>query len=222
MGRAVATGKEYTGVEKAIDYFNECLFDGALPDVLVTYQRKAGSCGYYSAGRFVARDGSGKKIPELALNPAVFEKQTDLEILQTLVHELCHHWQEFFGKKSRAGYHNKEWAAKMEATGLMPSSTGQAGGNKVGNKMSDYVIEGGPFEKKAKALLAKGFRFNFNSVDWRAASAGTEGEGEGETKPRGSKIKYACPCGQKAWGKPGLALVCGLCGEGFEEQDGGQ
>lgn len=223
MGRAILTGREYTGIEKAIDYFNDQLFDGALPDLLLTYQRKAGSCGYYCAGRFVARDGSGLTIPELALNPAIFDRQTDLEILQTLVHELCHHWQASFGKPSRSGYHNKEWAAKMESVGLMPSDTGAEGGKKTGNKMADYVIKGGPFEKKASALLTKGFRFNFNSLDWKRASGGgkEEGggeEGEGEEKPKGSKIKYLCPsCGAKVWGKSGLSLMCGKCSEYFNE-----
>lgn len=218
MGRAIITGKEYTGIEKAVDYFNDCLFDGALPDLLLTYQRKARSYGYYCPGRFVARDGSGNKVPELALNPSIFDKQTDLEILQTLVHELCHHWQHSFGKPSRHGYHNKEWAKQMESIGLMPSTTGEPGGKKVGNKMSDYVIAGGRFEEKAKSFLIKGFRFKFNSVNWQAANGGGNDAEEGEAKPRGSKIKYACPCGQKAWGKPGLDLICGKCKEAFEEQ----
>lgn len=214
------TGKEYTGIEQAFAVFNERLFGGELPDLLITYQRKAGSCGYYSPGRFERRDGSGR-VPELALNPAVFRKQSDIEILQTLGHEMAHHWQWTLGEPSRTGYHNHEWAEKMEAIGLMPSHNGQPGGKKVGQGMSDYVMPGGLFETVCQELLASGFRFNFQSVEGltlppAAIQEGEEGEGEPKPKkPRQSKVKYSCPCGQNAWGKPGLMLVCGKCGEGF-------
>ncbi|KAF0234887.1 SprT-like domain-containing protein [Fundidesulfovibrio putealis] len=214
------TGREYTGIERAYAFFNERLFDGELPDLLITYQRKAGSCGYYSPGRFERRDGSGS-VPELALNPAVFRKQTDVEILQTLGHEMAHHWQWCFGKPTRGGYHNKEWAGKMEAIGLIPSDTGQPGGRKVGPSMSDYVMPGGLFEQVCQELLAAGFRFNFQSVDCLPTAPvqadGEEGEG-GEPKPRKprqSKLKYTCPCGQNAWGKPGLAMMCAKCEGAF-------
>jgi len=208
------TGREYTGIEHAYAVFNDKLFGGELPDLLITYQRKAGSCGYYSPGRFERRGGQDR-VPELALNPAVFRQQSDMEILQTLGHEMAHHWQFTFGKPSRSGYHNKEWAAKMERLGLMPSSTGQPGGKKVGQKMGDYVIAGGRFEAVARQLLTSGFRFNFQSVEGAARAGGAGGEGEGEPKEK-SKIKYSCPCGQNAWGKPGLEILCGKCGAAFE------
>lgn len=214
------TGKEYTGIEQAYAVFNERLFNGELPDLLITYQRKAGSCGYYSPGRFERRDGSGR-VPELALNPSVFKQQTDMEILQTLGHEMAHHWQWTLGQPSRTGYHNQEWAEKMEAMGLMPSHTGQPGGRKLGQKMADYVMPGGLFEAVCKELLASGFRFNFQSVEgltFPPAAIPTEGEDEGESqpkKPRQSKVKYSCPCGQNAWGKPGLAILCAKCEEPF-------
>ena len=208
------TGTEYTGVERAFAVFNDRLFGGALPDLLITYQRKAGSCGYYSPARFERRGGK-ERVPELALNPAVFREQSDMEILQTLGHEMVHHWQWTSGKPSRSGYHNKEWAAKMESLGLMPSDTGKEGGKKLGQKMADYVIAGGLFETVSKELLAAGFRFNFQSVERLAYAGGGEGA-EGEpSKPKGSKIKYSCPCGQNVWGKPDLSILCGKCGAAF-------
>lgn len=219
------TSAEYTGIETAYGIFNARFFNGELPDLLITYQRKAGSCGYYSPGRFERRDGSGR-VPELALNPAVFRHQSDMEILQTLGHEMCHHWQFCCGNPSRTGYHNTEWANKMESIGLMPSDTGQPGGRKVGQRMADYVIPGGLFEQVCQNLLASGFRFNFQSIEGPEPApipTGT-GEAEGEegsgqpkpSKPKAkSKIKYACPCGQNAWGKPGLVILCGKCGMAF-------
>ncbi|MBM5564638.1 SprT-like domain-containing protein, partial [Klebsiella quasipneumoniae] len=89
---------------------------------------------------FVSRDGG--TTDEIAMNPAYFAVCPPEEIMQTLVHEMAHLWQHHFGKPGRRGYHNKEWAERMEEIGLMPSSTGKPGGAKTGDKMADYIIEG--------------------------------------------------------------------------------
>ena len=60
---------------------------------------------------------------------------------------MTHVWQHAFGKPSARGYHNKEWAAKMKAIGLQPSSTGMVGGKETGQRMMDYIIPGGAFTK---------------------------------------------------------------------------
>ena len=67
---------EYSGLQEAFDQFNAALFEGSLPDVFITYQRKAHSFGYFAADRFSGRiDKSGNH--ELALNPDGFINQTD-------------------------------------------------------------------------------------------------------------------------------------------------
>jgi predicted SprT family Zn-dependent metalloprotease len=85
--------------------------------------RLANSHGYFAADRFTARSGEFRRH-ELALNPDGFIGQSDAQVCQTLVHEQVHLWQHAFGKPSGRGYHNTEWAAKMKAVGLQPSSTG--------------------------------------------------------------------------------------------------
>lgn len=202
------TSGEYSGFEQAFSALNVGLFGGELPDLLITLQRKHGAKGYYSPGRFERRDGASS-VPELALNPAAFAGRTDLEILSTLAHEMCHHWQHCFGNPSRTGYHNREWADKMQSIGLMPSSTGNPGGKAVGQKVTHYIISGGAFETVAAGLLGNGFAFNFQSVD---------GSGSG-SKPKRNKVKYSCSCGQNVWGKPGLAITCGECGATFSADD---
>jgi hypothetical protein len=47
-----------------------------------------------------------------------------------------HVWQHAHGKPTRNGYHNKEWAAKMDNLGLVPSSTG---GKRTGQSVSHYI-----------------------------------------------------------------------------------
>jgi hypothetical protein len=70
---------EYGGFQKAYDFFNVALFEGALPNLLVTLQRKANTRGYFSPDRFSARDND-RTVHELALNPNTFDGSTDDEM----------------------------------------------------------------------------------------------------------------------------------------------
>lgn len=137
------TDELYRSLETAYDFFNEQLFEGSLPKVIFTVQRKAGITGYFAADRW--GNQQGEKRSELAINPSYLANSRLVEVCQTLVHEMVHCWQFHFGKPGRKGYHNKEWAYKMIAVGLMPSSTGEPGGEIVGQHMSDYIIEEGGF-----------------------------------------------------------------------------
>jgi hypothetical protein len=165
-------------------------------------QRKARSMGFFHGRRFIDQDGVDIR-DEIALNPTALREHPVEETLSTLVHEMAHLWQHHFGNPSRSSYHNAEWADKMESIGLMPSSTGQPGGKRTGQKMSDYIITGGAFDRACTALLRKGFRLPYvQRTDDPAA-----------TVKIGSKTKFTCPiCHANAWGKPDLILVCGLDG----------
>jgi predicted SprT family Zn-dependent metalloprotease len=72
--------------------------------------------------------------------------------MSTIVHEMVHHWQHHLGKPSRSTPHNTEWANKMEAIGLMPSSTGQPGGKRTGHRVADYILPGGAFIKACEGM----------------------------------------------------------------------
>jgi SprT-like family len=192
---------EYGGLQEAFDHFNATLFDSKLPDVFITYQRRAHSYGYFSPDRFSGRVGEWGKH-ELALNPDGFIGHTDEQIVRTLVHEMVHVWQHALGKPPARGYHNKEWAAKMKAIGLQPSSTGMVGGKETGQQMMDYIIPDGPFTAAFAELAATGWRLNLQSADR-----------PGGKKAPSSKVKSTCPaCGGNAWAKPDYQLACVACG----------
>ena len=201
------TLEEYQSFQQAYDFFNAELFGGTLPNVLVTLQRHAKAYGYFSPERFVAR-GQEATAHELALNPDHFGR-TDEAILSTLVHEMCHVWQQTHGKAPRKSYHDRQWAEKMKEVGLQPSDTGEPGGKETGQKVSHYLIEGGPFQHAVERLKGSGFILRWQS------RGGDEGERQ---KKAASKTKYTCPeCGQNAWAKPLSSLICGECyddGEG--------
>lgn len=153
----------YRAIGVAYDYFNKALFDDQLPKVIFTVQRKKGILGYFSPDRWGSLDG--KSCHEIAINPAYLAQCRASEVLQTLVHEMVHCWQYCHGTPPpNVCYHNREWAYKMRAVGLMPSDTGHPGGRTTGQHMSDYVIEQGPFFKACSSLIADE-NYTFSWVD---------------------------------------------------------
>lgn len=220
MSKAASTPtrQTYNELQHAYQHYNNILFAGRLPPCLITLQRKgARVMGYFSPTRFAHRSGK-QKLDEIAMNPMHFRTRNDVEILQTLVHEMVHLWQAHFGKPSRGGYHNNEWATQMETIGLMPSSTGRPGGARTGQAMNDYPQTDGPFVQATNALLAKGF-----TLEWYEPShaVGPSLGGAGIAAPAkpsagGKRITFCCPeCGAKAWGKAALKLLCGTCHVAF-------
>jgi predicted SprT family Zn-dependent metalloprotease len=209
---AKPTRETYTEFDRAYDHFNAALFAGSLPSCVITMQRHRKAYGYFHGSTWI--DAHGQTITdEIAMNPDKFGARSTAETLSTLVHEMCHLWQHHFGKPSPRRYHNKEWAAKMEEVGLIPSDTGEAGGKKTGERVSHYIQPQGSFEQACRALSADGF-----TVPW-IALVDSDKETQRQKAKRASKTKYACPsCGANAWGKPGLRLGCLDCGEAFAPQ----
>lgn len=159
MNTSKPTMQMYSFVQDAYDFFNDKLFAGELPPCLLTLQREKNTMGYFSSNRW---QGGGKQVVhEIALNPAFFITHKPLELMQTLVHEMVHLWQHEFGKPSHRAYHNTEWANKMESIGLMPSDTGEPGGKRTGQRMSDYPIEGGAFYLQCIVFAKMGYKLPF-------------------------------------------------------------
>lgn len=224
--RTVNPTKQITDeLQYAYDVFNKELFGRQLPSCLITLQRKEHRVmGHYCKDRFASTRDGDVTTDEIAMNPQHFADADQTEILQTLLHEMCHLWQCRFGDPSRAGYHNKEWAAKMIEVGLMPTDTGKPGGKTTGQRMGDYPIANGPFARLAAEMFANGYR-----VSWfdrqkpkprkaASASAGADGEGAGDASSgrtkSGQRRKFTCPsCKANAYGKSSLTLICGGCDE---------
>ncbi len=221
----------------AYDTFNAELFGGELPQCLITLRRQTKCAGYFFKDRFV--NEAGIKTDEIALNPQYFAITSPLEPLQTLVHEMVHLWQYRFGKPSRRTYHNAEWADTMERIGLMPSHTGQPGGNRVGQEMSDYALPGGRFEMVAKRLFASDFQIHWKDrfIPDRIVRHQTSFESatvfdqlsSAPGKPvvaselvfmpakqrSNDRIKYQCDCQYNLWAKPNLRVRCEVCDRSF-------
>lgn len=244
-----ATDELYAELEHAYQVFNAHLFGGELPGCLITLQRTGRYYGYFSATRFLRRDARGT-TDEIALNPRFFAFRTVAQSLSTLVHEMVHQWQRHFGKPSRGGYHNREWAEKMKEIGLMPSTTGLPGGAETGPRMTHYILFEGRFQRVCEQLMAESPMLTWVDVDATnvsrvidllAATAGTAAAATnadlsappiavvdplspatqpGEPDPK-RKLKYTCPgCGINVWGKPALAIACVSCDTELELNPG--
>jgi len=206
------TTQTYSELQKAYDYFNITLFNGALPPCLITLQRKGKrTLGYYSPDRFSRIDDASLKADEIALNPVHFVGRSLTDILATLVHEMVHLQCQHSGVPCRRGYHDKAWGRAMKDIGLWPSNTSQPGGKETGQQMSHYVMAAGPFDLACRRLLKTGFTLSF---------ADRHGEGEKAKSPKaGKRSKYVCiECELAAWARPEAHLMCADCGVVMDEQ----
>ena len=200
---ASPTQKTYNGFNRAYDFFNARLFDSELPECLISIQRKKGAYGYFAYDRFGAQQGDAR-VDEIALNPSHLDSARPKK-RSTLVHEMVHLWQFHFGKPLRSGYHNKEWAGKMEQVGLIPSSNGHKGGNRTGQNMTHYIQEGGAFAFHCAELVKDGFFVPYVELWTEEAKKAAKKKGK-------SKTKFSCrQCDQNAWGKPDLQIMCATC-----------
>lgn len=132
-------------------FYNQAIFGGELSDCIVNMSRHGGAYGFFAANRWRGENETKKIIHEISINPD-FMNRDDIEWHSTLVHEMCHLWQEDFGKPSRGGYHNRQWADKMIQVGLMPTDTGEPGGQLTGQRVTHYIIPDGKFEQVFKTL----------------------------------------------------------------------
>jgi hypothetical protein len=205
------TGDQWAAYGRAYDYFNATLFDGRLRRCILNFDRHARrAAGFFAPERWV-RSSSDERTHEISLNPNVLDAPLEHR-MSTLVHEMVHLWQQEYGKPSRRGYHNRKWANKMESIGLMPSSTGKPGGKRTGQQMSDYVIAGGRFDLALKAMPEECLLPLLSGSPVRAPGADPTAK---------NKTKHTCPacCGNIAWGKPVLPIICGICFVPYDPND---
>lgn len=228
MKENTPTSKFYGLLQFLFDYYNEHLFESMINDCMIVITRKKNVAGYYIPKRWLDSKKGIESVDELALNPTMFHKYPMTEICQTIVHEMVHAWQQTYGKPSRRGYHNKEWASKMISIGLIPTDTGKPGGKQTGFFMSDYPEKDGKFLKETEILInSEVFKDLYFDINPQLLKLIDESkplheqltnlvieEAPNQEKPK-SKVKYSCSCAN-VWGKPDLNLKCNTCGEDFK------
>lgn len=235
----------YNSILFAFEFFNRKLFENRLPGVILTLSRKHNTAGYFVTNSYHSTklnitkdDAYTPEIlqtylkHELALNPEYFSRTTE-KTYSTLVHEQVHLYQHIEGTASRSGYHNADWANKMEAVGLLPTSTGKPGGKRIGQTMTHLIIPGGAYQNAYNELMEnQEYQLQWAAIPYDSENtelikslkghisdpeiSPTDKEADTKTpaeKKRASKTKYRCEiCDVNAWAKPKVNLVCGDCG----------
>jgi predicted SprT family Zn-dependent metalloprotease len=202
----------YVPLLTAFNHFNVELFNGKLPDCLVTIRARGRTQGFYHPKRFAALKDRAT-VDEIAMNPAYFPTRSLKDIASTFAHEMAHHAQEHFGTPPRNGYHDREWAQIMREIGLMPSTTGAVDGKQTGYRVSHYIVEGGPFDLSFERLAASGWQIGWGDAPPPSSSldGNTEGAPQGPKPTRG---KYVCPggCGLVMYGpRHNVQVRCEPC-----------
>ena len=213
------TEEQFQNLSRAYQYFNQQLFHAQLPGCILNFSRKRNTHGFLAPNRWRRLDEQEYSTHEISLTPLTLYR-SPIEVFSTLVHEQVHLWQWEFGSPSRNGYHNKEWAGKMEEVGLMPSDTGKPDGKRTGQRMTHYIIEDGAY-KKAFDEMPEEYVLPFTSLEGDLFKSlidrPTTGRMEKLRPTSRSKTKYSCPsCHANVWGKPSLQLICGECSIRFE------
>jgi hypothetical protein len=204
------TQQVYGVLHAGFTFFNNALFDGRIPDCLITLQRDRSAYGYFAASRVASIGGTARVIDEIALNPAHFVVRTAKETFSTLVHEMTHCEQRHFGTPSFYGYHNLEWVGLMRRVGLEPSDTGAPGGKPTGRRVSHFVIADGLFDHAYRVFEASGL-----TIGWGDVQAQGLGDASRVTAPpKKKRLDFDCPrgCGTTAQATPKTRINCHCCG----------
>jgi len=208
-----STIQQFGALQNAYNYFKESLFHNSLTPVILTLNRKAHSSGYFKPCAW--HNEAKHQLPEINISPAILAEPT-IAVMQTLVHEMAHHFHYIYGKPGSRGYHNREFSQIMFALGLATSSTGRPGGKKTGHRMSDYVIPGGRFEQAFSEIPEDCILPFYSSETVRFIVTPTNEIKKAEK----NKVKYSCPtCANSVWGKPKLQLICGDCKNFYNPQN---
>jgi len=210
--------------QAAFDFFNQRLFEGKLPKVMLTMSRNANLVGgYFSPKKWF--DENKEEIGEIAINANVLKQTGIVKAMSILIHEQVHLWQFAHGKPSRGGYHNREWSDKCKDIGLLPVGPD---GQDTGQTIDTDLIEDGLAIKAIEDLPEEDL-FPWMSEPLENPDGG--GGGGGGTAPNrpplpkkpGTRTKYTCPaCGWNLWGKAGGTFMCMTCNQLFIEMKGGQ
>lgn len=193
--------------QKAYDHFNEELFNGKLPPMLVRLEPSKKWAGLFYPDRWSRERGDEQRVDELVINPLMNAHKDDRDILSTLVHEMAHGEIERQGNAPRRTYHCKRWCAVMKEIGLEPVITdrhGQPVDKPTGKNATHKIIPGGAFDQAFDWLAEGGFKLKWVRIP------------EVEKPKKASKPKttgvHECPsCDEKARAKIVAKLICGAC-----------
>lgn len=213
----VASEAAQENIRRAFTWFNDKLWNGKLPkDTAVFWHRAPKAAGCFGPHRF--KNPTGDFVSEISLNPDHLGQRSEIDILSTLVHEMCHLERLLLDPEDWTGtYHCQKWAEMMDRVGLTPRALGKGGElthKKTGHRVTHEIVDGGMFDQAAKEFIMA----NDKLFPLRAVSAVESGilnkRKLNKCKPtsggsRTSKLSFHCPCcDARIYGKQDTRAFC--------------
>ena len=197
---------------------NDKYFGGALGDIIITIQDKAGTFGHFSLDK-VWSIINGDQLHEINISAGHLNRPIK-NVIATLLPEMVHYYNFLNGIKDVSAngvYHNKEFKKAAEARGLIISQHPRYGWTltEPSQELIDWIEQMGFMDV---ALYRKSpYSFNNGGDDGN----GTDGTGVDNTKgkviKKSSTRKYRCPCGVNVRATKDVYIICGLCRGVFEK-----
>ena len=179
------------------DFFNIAFFkEEPVPLPVLSFQKaRITSLGSYRIGR----NSIGVK-ENINLNSVHLERAL-WETLSTLLHELCHSWQEKYGEPSHSWFHNKEFRKKLASLGIITDQKGEH------QAVTDPFVH---------LLRQHGIKFEIDPNKYAVIEIPKRPKPKGKSKLK----KWVCSCGQTVRvGKKEFFARCTLCNAEFELEE---
>jgi hypothetical protein len=209
-------------LEAAYAHFNQRLFDGELPPVLLNLSRspKKSVLGFFAPNAWTsAKERGSEPLCELSITPQGTTRATE-DLYSTLVHEMAHALEHVRGVRPKSpGYHSAEWFETMKRIGLPPRPNGKS------RLTVDHDIDPAGAFAKAFAELPSDLRLPFVSTvrereghNGKGADNNQPEKGDDKGTKQGKRAKYLCSgCQTTMRGPSGRNVVCGDCDQPYEE-----
>ena len=187
---------------------NHDKFDNDLPEPVITIQKTRGNvlghCTTYKAWKnkqntedVISETEDETAYYEINIYPRWFDKRTAEEVVETLLHEMCHYCNKLADIKDCNGnVHNKKFKSMAESVGLIVEKDKKFGYGItfLSNELMDYIKD----KIKPNEEAFEYFRSDL-----------VKSKTEKKTK---RTFEYTClDCGQSVKGKRDIAIMCGTC-----------
>lgn len=191
---------------------NHDKFNDELSEPVITIQKTKGSTlGHFTVDKTWKDKNNAESdetsYHEINIDPRWFRNRSAAEIVETLLHEMCHYCNESAGINDCNGQiHNKKFKSLAEKVGLIVEK-----GKSIGWGHTSLSEE---LEK----YIEDNIKPNEKAFEYFRVVNSTE---SGVKKPRAKNMfKYTCPiCGQVARAKKDVVIKCGRCDVDMEIED---
>lgn len=209
MKEIVKTSRLSGQLEKLFRMLNADWFNNELPEPIITIQSTPRAYGHYTTYDAWTSKGEGRR--EINIGAGTLDRPIE-EIVSTLVHEMCHMYNDLIlnvqdCSGSSHMYHNKAFKRAAESHGLIVTHTRYGWSRtEVSDTLFEYILDNDIQEIKLNRNESHGIRIAGGNA---AANGGATIAG---TVNKGHSIRYQCPsCKQIARTTKKARLICGDC-----------